>query len=160
MFHYQNQIAMAGLILTLATFIPVAQAETPFDFNYCGSTSTTMVSESKELSVFGLNGKGSVFSNHENKLFDNFTYQFVGVVKVVDGKRSGIGYTKYTDPDGDTIVQEFAMGGMESSIKLIQGSGKWKGINGTGTSVPITDGKPAPAGTTCRRIVGGFEILK
>jgi hypothetical protein len=160
MFYTRNRIAVAGVILTLAMFIQVAQAETPFDFNYCGTSTTIMISESKELSVFGLNGKGTVFSNHENKIFDNFTYQFVGVVKVVDGKRSGIGYTKYTDPDGDTIVQEFAMAGMESSIKLIQGSGKWKGINGSGKSVPITDGKPAPAGTTCRRIVGVFEILK
>ena len=160
MFYTLNWTAMAVSILTLAVFIPVAQAETPFDFNYCGSSTTTMVSESKELSVFGLNGKGIVSSNHENKLFDNFTYQYVGVVKVVDGKRTGNGYTKYTDPDGDTIVQEFAMDGMESSIKLIQGSGKWKGINGTGKSVPITGGKPTPSGTTCRRIVGVFEILK
>ena len=160
MFLPRNPIAMVGAILTLIMFVAVAQAETPFDFNYCGPSTTMMVSESKELSVFGLNGKGTVFSNHENKSFDNFTYQFVGVVKVVDGKRSGIGYTKYTDPDGDTIVQEFSMAGMESSIKLIQGSGKWKGINGAGKSVPITDGKPGPAGTTCRRIVGGVEILK
>lgn len=160
MFYTLNWTAMAVSILTLAVFIPVAQAETPFDFNYCGSSTTTMVSESKELSVFGLNGKGTVFSNLENRIFDNFTYQFVGVVKVVDSKRSGSGYTKYTDPDGDTIVQEFAMAGLESSIKLIQGSGKWKGINGTGKSVPISDGKPTPPGTTCRRIVGFFEILK
>jgi hypothetical protein len=160
MFFTRNRIAMVVLIFLFAMFIPVAHAETPFDFNYCGSSSTMMVSESKELSVFGLNGKGTVFSNHENKSFDNFAYQFVGVVKVVDGKRSGIGYTKYTDPDGDAIVQEFSMAGLESSIKLIQGSGKWKGINGTGKSGPITDGKPTPPGTTCRRIVGLFEILK
>jgi hypothetical protein len=160
MFFTRNPITIGVVILTLALFIPVAQAETPFDFNYCGSSTTIMISESKELSVFGLNGKGTVSSNHENKVFDNFTNQFVGVVKVVDGKRTGNGYTKYTDADGDTIVQEFTMAGMESSIKLIQGSGKWKGINGTGKSVPITDGKPAPAGTTCRRIVGVFEIMK
>jgi hypothetical protein len=148
-----------GVVFGLLIFFPVAQAETPFDFTYCGSSTTLMISESKELSVFGLNGKGTVSSNHENKLFDNFSYQFVGVVKIIDGKRTGNGYTKYTDPDGDTIVQGFAMAGMESSIELIQGSGKWKGIKGTGKSVPITDGKPTIPGTTCRRIVGVFEIV-
>ncbi|HSR11798.1 MAG TPA: hypothetical protein VLS90_10170, partial [Thermodesulfobacteriota bacterium] len=160
MFCTKNLIAMAVAIVALTLLIPVAQAETPFDFNYCGSSTTMMVSEGNELSAFGLNGKGTVSSNHENKVFNNFSYQFVAVVKVVDGKRSGIGYTKYTDPDGDTIVQEFVMSGTESSIQLIQGSGKWKGINGTGKSVPITDGRPTPPGTTCRRIVGVFEIVK
>ena len=148
------------LMLGLWIYIPVAYAETPFDFNYCGPSATMMILESKELSVFGLNGKGTLSSNHENKIFDNFTYQFVGVVKIVDGKRSGNGYTIYTDGDGDTILQEFTMDGMQSGIKLIQGSGKWKGIRGEGKSVPVTDLKPKPAGTTCRRIVGVFEIVK
>ena len=44
MFYTLNWTAMAVSILTLAVFIPVAQAETPFDFNYCGSSTTTMVS--------------------------------------------------------------------------------------------------------------------
>jgi hypothetical protein len=137
-----------------------AHAETPFDFTYCGSSTITMVSESKELTVFGMNGKGSVSSNHENKVFDNFTYQFVGIVRVVDGDRSGNGYTKYIDPDGDIIVQEFTMVGMESSIRLLQGTGKWKGITGSGKSVPIKDGTPTAPGTTCRRIIGIFTLSK
>ncbi len=160
MLHRGKWMIGIGLILGLVMFIPAAHAETPFDFNYCGSATITMVSESKELTVFGMNGKGSVFSNHENKVFDNFTYHFVGVVRVVDGKRTGNGYTKYLDPDGDSIVQEFTMAGMESSIKLLQGTGKWKGITGTGKSVPITDGKPTAPGTTCRRIIGVFELAK
>lgn len=158
---YHRRWRMAtSMVLGLLVFIPNAQAETPFDFTYCGSSTITMVSESKELTVFGLNGKGSVSSNHENKAFDNCTYLFVGVVRVVDGKRTGNGYTKYVDPDGDIIVQEFTMAGMESSIKLLQGTGKWKGITGTGKSVPITDGKPTASGITCRRIIGVFELTK
>ena len=52
------------------------------------------------------------------------------------------------------------MDGMESGIKLIQGSGKWKGVRGAGKSVPVTGGKPTLPGTTCRRILGVFEIVK
>jgi hypothetical protein len=160
MFQRRNLITMAVVILGLSISFSVSQAGTPFDITYCGSSTTTMVSENKELMVFGLNGEGRVSSNHENKTFDNFTYKFVGVVRVVDGKRAGNGYTKYTDPEGDIIIQEFRMDGMESSIGLLQGTGKWKGITGTGKSVPITDGKPTPPGTTCRRITGTFDLPK
>jgi hypothetical protein len=160
MLYRGKQITVIVLCFGLAMFISVVQAGTPFDFTYCGSSTTTMVSENKELMVFGLNGEGRVSSNHENKTFDNFTYKFVGVVRVVDGKRAGNGYTKYTDPEGDIIIQEFRMDGMESSIGLLQGTGKWKGITGTGKSVPITEGKPTPPGTTCRRITGTFDLPK
>jgi hypothetical protein len=160
MFQRRNLITMAVVILGLSKFVSVSHAETPFDFTYCGSSTTTMVSDNKELMVFGLNGEGKVSSNQENKTFDNFTYKFVGVVRVVDGKRAGNGYTKYTDLDGDIIIQEFRMDGMESSIGLLQGTGKWKGITGTGKSVPVTDGKPTPPGTSCRRITGTFDLPK
>lgn len=161
--HYRGkQIIVIGLFSGLAMFISLAQAETPFDFVYCGSQTNTMVSTNKELSIFAMDGKGIVMSNHENKAFDNFTYHFVGIVRVTDGKRTGIGYTKYMDPDGDIIFQEFTMDAIESGIRLLQGTGKWKGIMGAGKSVPVTRGKPITPDTaqSCRRIIGTFELPK
>jgi hypothetical protein len=162
MVHRDKWIIGIGLIFGLAMFIQVSQAETPFAFTYCGSSTNTMVSASKEMTIFSMDGKGIVFSNHANKVFDNFTYHFVGIVRVMDGKRTGIGYTKYMDPDGDIIFQEFTMDGMESSISLLQGTGKWKGITGTGKSMPLTRGKPITPDTSqsCRRITGTYELKK
>jgi hypothetical protein len=161
--HYRGkQIIVIALFLGLATVISVAQAETPFDFLYCGSQTNTMVSTNKEMTILAMDGKGIVISNHENKAFDNFTYHFVGIVRVMDGKRTGLGYTKYLDPDGDMIFQEFTMDGMESGVRLLQGTGKWKGITGTGKSIPLTRGKPITPDTaqSCRRITGTFELPK
>jgi hypothetical protein len=162
MLYRGKQIIVIVLCFGLAMFISVVQAETPFDFMYCGSQTNTMVSTNKEMTIIAMDGKGIVISNHENKVFDNFTYHFVGVVRVTDVKRTGMGYTKYMDPDGDMIFQEFTMDAMESGITLLQGTGKWKGITGTGKSVPVTRGKPITPDTaqSCRRIIGAFEFPK
>jgi hypothetical protein len=155
-------IIVIGLCFALVMVISVAHAETPFDFLYCGSQTNTMVSTNKEMTMLAMDGKGIVISNHANKAFDNFTYHFVGIVRVTDGTRTGMGYTKYLDPDGDMIFQEFTMDGTESGVRLLQGTGKWKGISGTGKSTPLTRGKPITPDTaqSCRRITGTFELPK
>ena len=72
--------AAAAIVLGLVMFIPVAQAEQPFDITDCGSGTITMVSTSKELTVFSFDLKGISRSNHENKVFDNTTFHCVGVM--------------------------------------------------------------------------------
>ena len=70
-------------IFFLLTFIPVAQAETPFDITSCVTGPTTVLSSSKELVILSVELKGIIMSNHENKVFDNFISHFVGVCVVV-----------------------------------------------------------------------------
>ena len=151
-------IIVAGLVI----FIPVAQAQTPFDITYCVSNTVTIISQSKELTVFGTEGKGIVISNHENKVFDSMTWHFVGINKTVEGKRTAIIYAKFMDPDGDTIVGEILVDEPVKELKFLQGTGKWKGIKGGGKGPGITKGKPIVPGTGqgCSRIVGTFELPK
>jgi hypothetical protein len=150
------------IVLGLVTFIPVVQAEQPFDFTYCGSSTLTMVSASKELTVGTFDMKGITISNLENKVFDNMTFHCVAVFQVMDGKSSGKGYCKDMDPDGDFFIIEFTLVGMDATTRFLQGTGKWKGITGEGKSVPITRGKPITPGTSqdCRRATGTFELPK
>ncbi len=63
----------AGILLGLLLFLPVAQAEQPFDFTRCVSAAVITLSATEELTVTSADAKGIVMSNLENKVFDNMT---------------------------------------------------------------------------------------
>ncbi len=80
------------------------------------------------------------------------------------GESTGLGYHKFMDPDGDFVVLETtrAPGETEANVKFLEGTGKWKGIKGSGKVRAITSGKPITAGTIqgCSRFTGTFELPK
>jgi hypothetical protein len=63
----------AAILFGLLLFIPVAQAEQPFDFTRCVSATLTTLSATEELTVTSADAKGITMSNLENKVFDNMT---------------------------------------------------------------------------------------
>jgi len=62
-------VILFGLLL----FIPVAQAEQPFDFTRCVSATVTTLAATEELTLTTADAKGIIMSNHGNKVFDNMT---------------------------------------------------------------------------------------
>jgi len=153
-----------AIVLGFVMFIPVAQAETPYDITPCMSGTITMLSQSKELTVFSMDLKGIARSNHENKVFDNYTFHYVGVYRIIAGKViAEHGYTKFMDPDGDCFFVEVSRaGGQIADAKLLHGTGKWKGITGSGKITSLSRGKPIMPGTYqgCARNTGTFELPK
>jgi|MudIll2142460700_1097286.scaffolds.fasta_scaffold35818_2 hypothetical protein len=142
--------------------IPVAQAQTPFDITECVSGTAIIVFQSKEITITGIEGKGIIFSHHENKVFDNCTFQVVAIAKTVDGKRRSDSYWKIMDLDGDVIIAEAVVLGPEKTMKFLHGTGKWKGIQGEAKGKTTATGKFIAPGTiqSCSRYVGTFELVK
>jgi len=136
--------------------------ETPFDLTECASAKITPVFKSKDITIAGLDAKGIIFSNHENKVLDNCSFHAVGIAKTVGGKRESDSYWKIMDRDGDLIIAEAAVIGREKTITSLKGTGKWKGINGSAKSKMIGIGKPVAPGAvqTCSRYIGTFELDK
>ena len=62
-----------AILFGLLLFIPVAQAEQPFDFTRCTSSTQTILSATEELTVTSADTKGITMSNLQNKVFDNMT---------------------------------------------------------------------------------------
>ena len=149
-------------ILVLAMGIPVAKAQTPFDVTECGGGPVTIVFQSPEVTVSGLEGKGIIFSNHENKLFNNCTFQVVQIARIIGSNRVSNSYWKIMDPDGDAIVASVDVVGPEKTMTFLHGTGKWKGIKGGAKGKGITGGKFIVPGTfqACSRYVGSFELPK
>lgn len=145
-------------------FIPVAQAEQPFDCTQCVSSTHTILSATEELTVRSADAKGIIMSNLENKVFDNMTTHCLNSYKVMAGQMSGLSYSKFMDPAGDFVILEVTIspGETEFNFKFLQGTGKWKGIKGSGKVRAITSGKPITPGTNqvCNRWAGTFELPK
>ena len=82
------------------------------------------------------------------------------------GQSTSLSYSKLMDPDGDFVIMETitsgARGETEGSFKFLQGTGKWKGIKGSGKVRAITSGKPImpSTGQGCGRYTGTFELPK
>ena len=155
---------VAAIIFGLILFIPFAQAQQPIDFTDCASGTFTLLSDAKEFTVFAFDMKGISRSNLENKVFDNMTFHHAGVTRIVAGKWTVHGYTKYMDPDGDFVIFEINEVGrpMEGTWEFLYGTGKWKGIKGSGKHSHIAEGRPIVPGTaqSCTRNVGTFELPK
>jgi hypothetical protein len=151
-----------AILFCLVIFIPVAQAQTSFDITECAAGTATTVYQSKEYTIGGLEGKGIIFSHHENKVFDNCTFHVVVIHKIVDGKRRSDSYWKIMDPDGDVIIAELVVLGPEKTMKFMHGTGKWKGIKGEAKGKTTVAGRPAAPETfqACSRYIGTFELPK
>jgi hypothetical protein len=140
--------------------ITAAQAEQPYDITTCAAGTNTVLFSSKELTIISVEAKGITISNHENKAFDNNTYQCAGDIQIANGKPSGHIFCKFLEPDGDVAVGESTVDGAEGTWKFIYGTGKWKGITGGGKNWPITKGKPIAPGTSqgCRKATGTYQL--
>lgn len=149
-------------LIVVVLFIPATQAETPFDVTECAAGLMTMVYHSKEMAIYGIEGKGIFISHHENKVFDNFTFQVVAIGKIEGDKRTSESYWKIVDPDGDIIIAEVIVVIPEKTMRFLHGTGKWKGIKGGGKGKGVTAGKPITPGTlqACSRYMGTFELPK
>lgn len=152
---------VVAIVLGLVIHTPVAQAETPYDITSCYSGTLTDLFRSKELTIFSTDVKGIGVSNHENKVFDNCSFHSAQIIQIINGKWKRSGHSKFMDPDGDYFFVEIS-GEKSAVVKFLYGTGKWKGITGTGKFERIARGKAIEPGTFqgCVRNTGTFELQK
>jgi len=150
------------ILACAALFIPIAEAQQPFDISYCASGTMTTISASEGMVVISLDSKGIAWSNHENKIFDNMTFHCAVVGKFVAGKPIGSGYCKYMDPDGDIVIWDLSIDGAVDTYKALHGTGKYKGIKAEGKAILFTKAKPIlpDMRQVCRKVTGTFELAK
>lgn len=165
MFYSRNLIAMLVVILGLVIFVPAAQAERQeFEAISCfTNTTSTLHATPGEIFVGSFDGTGILRSTHEKKLLDNNTFRQVAVLKLLGGVWTWNGNIKVLDPSGDYHIWEFYGDGKSgSTMKLIYGTGKFKGAKGEQKTIQITAGKPIVTGTNqmCTKCVGWIEFAK
>ena len=155
-------VILVTLAAGVASLPAVADAAESYDITSCGASTITTVSTSQELTVLAIDIKGIARSTTEKKAFDNSTYHCASVLRIRGNERGGLGYCKFMDPDGDFVIGEQAVGPGDTQWKFLHGTGKWKGISGGGTFIPVTTGKPIAPGTGqgCVRATGTYKLSK
>jgi hypothetical protein len=149
-------------IFTLFLFSVTVQAGQPIDCLLCADWTMKTVVQTTDFIVMSTEGRGIIIDNSESKFFDNNTSHIVGTIKIDKGKMTGNYLAKYLDPSGDFYVLELSQIGNEFDYKFIYGTGKFKGISGSGKSYRITKGSPVSPGTAqgCSKITGTYELNK
>jgi hypothetical protein len=166
MCYRKNWIAVIVVILGLAMFVPVAQAQRQeCSGTLCWAATYNRLHRSEDSSVIlaSSDEKGIIRSTHESKLLDNWTTHAVGLLRVIDGKWSWHGIWKEMAPDGEFIIGEYYNNDEGGTTgKLLYGTGKWKGIKGEVTNKRITAGKPIVERTDqyCVSWEGWIELPK
>jgi len=161
----ERKIGLA-IVLGLVMFIPVAEAEETLSFHIigCSSGMFTTLSESKALTVYNIVGKGVAWGITGDSTFENMTWQFAAVLRTMDGNTIGMGYYKFTSPDGDYFVLEGTGGTVleGGTWKFLHGTGKWEGATGQAASKFIMRGKPVSLESEqywCR-VIGTIQLPK
>jgi hypothetical protein len=151
-------IAFSGAL----AFSLAAHAEQSYDITSCFSGTVTMVSTSKELSVYSVDLMGISRSNKDGGAFDNNSIHCVGTGQITPGSSIRSGYCKYMDANGDFVVGRYERGNGEGKWEFVQGTGKWEGIKGGGTNRDVAKAKPITPGTyqACSRATGTFTLPK
>ena len=164
MFYRRNWIAMTVVILGLAMFIPVAQAERQEFESIHAMQSPIMLCNSAQKWLLRAMMRRVSGRAHMRTRFSIIGPTIRSVlIKMVGGKWSWHGFSKRMGPDGEFIIWEIN-GDSESGTtgKPVYGTGKWKGVKGEAKGKAITAGKPIVQGTnqSCQKYIGWIELPK
>ena len=154
-------VSLLVIVLGLVLQIPGVKAETPYDITNCYYGRYSNLYNEEELKIFTADVWGIARSNDANKVFDNCSFHSVQIIQILNGQMKRSGHTKFLDPDGDYFFVEIS-GGKDATLKFLYGTGKWKGITGTGKFESIARGKSMEPDTFhgCVRNTGMFELPK
>jgi hypothetical protein len=163
MFNRRNLIAMTVMIIGLFMFVPIAQAERQeFEGIACYSNTHTPIQASPgDIYIGGFEGKG-IFRSISKPYFES-TFHHTGVLKAQGGVYSWNGLQKNMRADGDFTISEFSGDSVSgATMKLIYGTGRFKGATGEQKVTMITKAKPIVVGTeqVCSQVVGWMELAK
>jgi hypothetical protein len=151
----------AAALLCLCPTAPLAQTRQTFDFTSCHAGVVKVLFADKEVAIRRSEGWGIVLSNQPNKLFDNATFHVVTTIRTVGKDSTEVGHYKLMDPDGDFVLAEVSRSGGEQVSKFFYGTGKWRGITGSGRSERIVFRvMPPDWAAACSRTVGTFVLPK
>jgi len=136
------------------------------ELTHCYSGTGAPFFQSKDApALTSWNQNGIIMSAHPKKLLNNAVVRCEGIQIGTRETGSGQGYCKIIDEDGDAIIAETPYSGVDYDMKLLHGTGKWKGVTGSLHSTRIArseNGKGAMPGTYqgCRAERGHFDLQR
>jgi len=151
------------VVACLTTFFSTPILAADVNHYICRSADIANVENSQELKIFSFVDKGLIVAQVDKEAFHAMNSRCVGLVeiqKLKEGANIGNGYCKYADKDGDATVLEWKFKGKESTWSFISGTGKWKGITGSGIYTVPVQSKGMFEGTfqNCVHVTGSYQV--
>ena len=156
----RHLVATAAGLLCLSPTASLAQVEQSFDFTSCHAGVVKVLYDDKDVALRTAEGWGIVMSNRRDKLLDGATFHVVTTIRTVGKESTEVGFYKLMDSDGDVILAEVSRSGGEHVARYFHGTGKWRGIRGSGRSERIVFRAMPGWAAACSRTVGTFELPK
>jgi hypothetical protein len=153
-------IALSTTLLAVVFYAEPAVAQQAFTTVDCRAGTISTLAKTDEAFIYALDHRGVQQSNHESKLFHNWTQRCVGTVAMIAGKRSGSGWCRNVEPgSGDSMISHWIADEQKAgagTFRLASGTGKYKGITGGGAYEPSGAFRPVDEGTyqSCINVKG------
>lgn len=160
----RSQSILARLAALAALLGPAgAIAQTTTDHTTCRAGTATVLAQDEKKIVLLLDHRGVAQGHGTQDPFHGSTQRCVGTLANFDGTVTANGWCKQVHPQtGDWLVLDWANSGKPGSgtYTLRHGTGKWKGITGSGTYESLGQTRPVEAGTyqNCVRIKGTMKL--
>ncbi len=147
--------------LTLVGFVPgTLAAETEYNGTWCGHSKSTLLVASPELTVFAPETWAIEVPGSTPKVLANSAVHCVGYYRIMAGQTTAVNSCRFTDPTGDSFTGEARIEpGKPNVWTFLNGTGKWKGIKGTGSFESLSRTKPRQDGSElCMHHWGAYTL--
>lgn len=145
------KIASASLAtLALVGFAPgIFAAESEYSGVWCYSGKGTVVESGPDVTTLMSESWGISTPTGSTQAFERATVHCAGYIRILSGKSTSMGSCRWVDSGGDTFTGEYESApDMPGKWTFLTGTGKWKGVKGSGAFKFLYTGKPAQPGTS------------
>jgi hypothetical protein len=132
-----------------------------YDFTACLSGTASPVAFSKTHFGFSYETMGTIRSNPPGGMLDNSTFRCVGMNASLGGKNSQNTLCEAVDRDGDKQLAYLVLGSDgKVTREVISGTGKFEGLQMSGTMVPLGTYPTIKPGTfqNCNHQTGTYRM--
>lgn len=159
--HFTNAVLAAALAAAGSATAQTLPKQGSYDFTACYSGIPNPVSLSKAYFGFSYEILGAMRSNPPGAIMDNATFHCVGLTTSLGGKNANNALCETIDRDGDKQLATILLGSDGKTVReVIAGTGKYEGMEMTGTVVPLGPFPTIKPGTsqTCNHQTGTYKL--
>jgi hypothetical protein len=157
-----NKLMCATAVALAVTATAAYPAETEYKGLWCGHAKLNMLASSPELTVYTSEVWAvEIPGASAPKSLESATVRCVSYTRVLQGKVTARSTCRFTETAGDTFTGEATqVPDQPNAWTFLTGTGKWKGVQGTGTYQYVSRSKPAADGTVelCLQHSGAYTL--
>lgn len=134
--------------------------EGSYDFTACWAGSANAIAFSKTHVAVTFDMSGVSLSNPPGGMYDHHSFRCIGLSTTFSGKVKQISICEGTDLDGDKTLSHFDGDGKHGTRTLLEGTGKFAGMESTGTAESLGKFVPIKPGTfqSCNHQTGTYKM--